>query len=155
MFVNVAVSVHLKIDFMEEMMELGVVLYGKPIVEGVVEGEAFVSKKRINLLHDIDMKTGRITREDHDDFGKSIAGKILVFPSGVGSVGLSSVLYTLVKNGVGPKAIVNQELETTIVFGALIANVPMVAELDRNPVEVIRTGDRLRVDGGKGIIQVL
>ena len=132
-----------------------ILLHGKPVVEGVIEGKAFVSKRRINLLHDLDMETGKITREDHEDFGKTIAGKILVFPSGVGSVGLSSVLYTLVKNKVGPIALINQELETTIVFGALIANVPMVAELDQNPVDVIKTGDTLKLDGGKGTVEVL
>ena len=134
---------------------MGLILRGKPIIDGIVDGEAFVSQTRINLLHDLDMQTGKIIRGDHPDFGKSIAGKILVFPSGVGSVGLSSVLYTLVQNGVGPKALINQELETTIVFGALISNVPMIAQLDQDPVQVIHTGDHLRLDGNQGIVEIL
>jgi len=128
---------------------------GKPVMEGVVEGEALVSTKRINLLYDLEFETGNILRKDHEYYGVSVAGKILVFPSGVGSVGLSSVLYNLVKNGVAPKAIINQELETTIVFGALISKVPMVSNLEVDILKAFKTGDILRVDGGKGEVTIL
>jgi len=61
----------------------------------------------------------------------------------------------LKKNGVGPKALINQELETTTVFGALLAEIPMVAELEEDPIKVIKTGDLVRVDGTNGTVTIL
>lgn len=130
------------------------VLKGKPVVEGVAEGIALVSKTRLNLLHDVDKERGLIIAEGHELYGQSIKDKVFVFPSGVGTVGLSTIIYTLVKNGVGPKALICQELETTTVFGALLAKLPMVAELDEDPTKVIKTGVRVKVDGTLGIVTV-
>ena len=131
------------------------VLRGKPVVDGVAEGIALVSKTRLNLLSDVDKEKGIIIKEGHELYGESLKDKILVFPSGVGTVGLSTIIYTLKKNGVGPKALINQELETTTVFGALLAEIPMVAELEEDPIKVIKTGDFVRVDGTNGTVTIL
>ena len=132
-----------------------IILRGKPVIEGIVEGEAIVTKQRLNFLHDINKETGEIILEGHELYGKSVKDKILVLPSGVGTVGLSTILYTLIKNGVGPKGLISQELETSLTFGAILANVPMVAQLDRNPVEVIETGDLVKIDGSRGIVEII
>lgn len=132
-----------------------IILRGKPVIEGLVEGEAIVTKQRLNFLHDINKETGEIILEGHELYGKSVKDKILVLPSGVGTVGLSTILYTLVKNGVGPKGLISQELETSLTFGAILANVPMVAQLDKNPVEVIETGDLVKIDGARGIVEII
>jgi len=132
-----------------------IILRGKPVIEGIVEGEAIVTKQRLNFLHDINKETGEIILEGHELYGKSVKDKILVLPSGVGTVGLSTILYTLVKNGVGPKGLISQELETSLTFGAILANVPMVAQLDKNPVEVIETGDLVKIDGARGIVEII
>ena len=132
-----------------------IILRGKPVIEGIVEGEAIVTKQRLNFLHDINKETGEIILEGHELYGKSVKDKILVLPSGVGTVGLSTILYTLIKNGVGPKGLISQELETSLTFGAILANIPMVAQLDRNPVEVIETGDLVKIDGSRGIVEII
>ena len=131
------------------------VLRGKPVIEGKAEGEAFVTKERLNFLHDINKETGKIVLKGHTLYGKSVKGKILVLPSGVGTVGLSTIIYTLVKKGVGPVGIISQELETSSTFGALLVNLPMVSNLDKDPTEVIETGDYLVLDGTKGIVKVI
>ena len=131
-----------------------IVLKGKPVIEGKAEGEAFVTKERLNFLHDISKETGKIILEGHPLYGKSVKGKILILPSGVGTVGLSTIIYTLVKNKVGPVGIISQELETSSTFGALLVNLPMVSNLDKNPTEVIETGDYIEMDGTVGIVKV-
>ena len=37
----------------------------------------------------------------------------------------------------------------------VVSHVPCVTALDQDPVEVIRTGDLVRVDGERGVIEIL
>jgi predicted aconitase with swiveling domain len=62
------------------------------------------------------------------------------------------VLYSLVKKRLGPKAIVNHVADTVVVVGAIIAEIPMVDQID---IKQIRTGDIVEVNGEKGTVQVL
>jgi len=56
------------------------------------------------------------------------------------------VLYQLARNGLAPAAILNAESEAIVAVGAIISNIPMV---DQIPIEEIRTGDRVRVNGNE------
>jgi len=37
----------------------------------------------------------------------------------------------------------------------MVANMPMVDRLDKNPLEVIKTRDWVKVDGDNGIVEVI
>jgi len=65
----------------------------------------------------------------------SIKGKVLIFPSGKGSVGATNMLWLASRNGAGPKAIVMNEADPPVVFGAILSNIPMIREVRPNPVE--------------------
>jgi len=93
-----------------------------------------------------------IIEKDHDLKGESIKGKVLCFPYGHGSTVGSYVLHSLVKKGVGPKAIVNQVADTVVVVGAIIAEIPMVDQID---IRQIKTGDVVVVDGDKGTVKMV
>ena len=88
----------------------------------------------------------------HELEGQSIAGKVLVFPTGKGSTVGSYTLYRLKQNGLAPAAIVNAECETITAVGCIIAEIPCV---DQIPIERIQTGCRVRVDGEAGVVEVL
>lgn len=126
-------------------------LKGRPIVSGRVKGAALVSNKPISFLGDVDVDTGKIIREDHDLYGKSIKNIILCFPYGRGSTVGSFVLYRLAKNGSAPKAIVNSIADPVIVVGAIIANIPMIDGVD---IKKIKSGSIVEVDGEKGLIKI-
>ena len=128
-----------------------ITLKGRPIVSGNVEGLALVSMKPISFLAGVDPNSGIIIEKSHDLQGKNIAKKILCFPNGHGSTVGSYVLYSLVKKGVGPKAIINQSADPVIVVGAIIADIPMIDQID---IKQIETGDEVEVDGEKGIVKV-
>jgi hypothetical protein len=49
---------------------------------------------------------------------------------------------------------INLETEPIIAVGAAMGNIPLVDRLDKNPLEVISTGDRVRIDGDLGIVEV-
>jgi len=127
-------------------------LNGRPIVPGYAEGIALVSKMPISFLGGVDPDLGVIIERNHDLKGDCVKGKILCFPHGHGSTVGSYVLYSLVKNGVGPKAIINAIADPIVVVGAIIANVPMVDQVD---TELIKMGDLVQVDGDKGTVNII
>ena len=128
------------------------VLHGRTINPGKVEGEALVSKEPIGFYGGIDAKTGLFIEKGHELEGKSVKGRILVFPCGKGSTVGSYVIYGLTKNNQAPLAIVNKETETIVATGVILAGVPCV---DKIPVEKISTGDRVTVDATAGTVAVV
>lgn len=84
--------------------------------------------------------------------GECVKDKVLCFPHGHGSTVGSYVLYSLAKKGLAPVAIVNQTADPVVVVGAIIANVPMVDQVD---IKNIRTGDTVEVDAYKGTVKIL
>ena len=128
------------------------VLKGRSISPGKVEGETLVSKEPIGFYGGIDAKTGIFIEKGHELEGKSVKGKILVFPCGKGSTVGSYVIYGLAKNNQAPLAILNKETETIVATGVILAGVPCV---DKIPVEKISTGDRLSVDATTGTVTIL
>jgi predicted aconitase with swiveling domain len=125
---------------------------GRSINPGKAEGEAVVSKEPIGFYGGVDPKTGLFIEKGHELEGKSVTGKILVFPKGKGSTVGSYVIYGLATNKVGPAAIINQQTETIVATGVILAGVPCV---DGIPTEKIKTGDRLRVDADAGTVEIL
>jgi predicted aconitase with swiveling domain len=130
------------------------VIKGRKISKGVAEGKALVTKNPISFLGDIDPKTGRVAGPNHELYGHSIVGKILVFPTGKGSTVGSYVLYELKRNGLAPAAIINKFSEAIVAVGAIISDIPLVDCLEEDPIISIKTGDKVRVNGTEGYIEV-
>jgi hypothetical protein len=122
------------------------------ISPGKAEGEAIVSKEPIGFYGGIDAKTGIVIEKGHELEGQCVKGKILVFPKGKGSTVGSYVIYGLKKNGVAPAAIVNQETETIVATGVILAGIPCVDKID---ISKIKTGDRLKVDADDASVEVV
>ena len=127
-------------------------LHGRAIYTGVAEGEALVTPISISFFGGVDPETGIVVERGHTLEGMSIAGKILVFPQGKGSTVGSYTLYRLKRNGLAPAAIVNAECETITAVGCIIAEIPCV---DHIPLDGIVSGEKLRVDGARGIVESL
>jgi len=129
-----------------------ITLNGRVIVEGHVKAEALVSRKPISFLGGVDPADGKIIEKNHDLCGQCIKDKILCFPHGHGSTVGSYVLYSLVKKDLAPKAIINQKADAVVVVGAIIADIPMIDQVDINQ---IKTGDTVDVDTSKGLVKIL
>jgi uncharacterized protein len=129
-------------------------LRGRGIVPGVVEGEALVSHETISGWGGIDPATGTIIERRHELFGVCFTGKVLVFPGAKGSSGWSGFFQSTRLLGTAPLAMVFTNLSTKSALGAVVTRVPTVTDLDQDPVQVIRTGDRVTVDGDRGIVTV-
>ena len=124
-------------------------LIGRTITPGQASGIALVSKMAISFYGGVDPDTGVVTEAEHDLEGQSIAGRVLVFPSGKGSTVGSYVLYRLRKSGQAPRAIINASCETIIAVGCIIAEIPCLDQLDLTQVA---TGMELMVNADKGWI---
>jgi predicted aconitase with swiveling domain len=46
-------------------------------------------------------------------------------------------------------------MNTKIALAVVVAHVPCVTALDQDPTAVIKTGDLVRVDGDRGVIEIL
>jgi predicted aconitase with swiveling domain len=125
-------------------------LHGRKIAPGRAQGPALVSRMGISFFGGVDPDTGVVVERGHDLEGQSIAGKVLVFPSGKGSTVGSYTLYRLKFNGKAPAAILNAECETIIAVGCIIAEIPC---LDQIACEQLHSGDLLLVDGDNGLIE--
>jgi len=125
-------------------------LTGRKISSGSAAGEALVTSMGISFYGGVDPETGCVVEKGHELEGQSIAGRVLVFPTGKGSTVGSYTLYRLKKAGLAPAAIVNAESETITAVGCIISDIPCV---DQIPSEQIKTGMRVRVDGEAGVVE--
>ena len=124
---------------MSELTLAGRVIYG-----GEAAGAALCSPEPISFYGGIDLATGVVSEAGHPLAGQSLAGRVLVFPSGKGSTVGSYALLRLARTGLGPAALVMASCDTTVAVGAIIAEIPCVDLVD---VAKIRTGDRLTIRG--------
>jgi hypothetical protein len=127
------------------------VLAGRVIKAGRAEGVALVSPEPIGFFGMVDAETGIVTERGHPLAGQSIAGRVLVFPTGKGSTVGSYSLYRLAKAGLAPAAIINAESEPIVAVGAIIGDIPMV---DRVDITQIHTGDWVAVDGEQVTVHI-
>jgi predicted aconitase with swiveling domain len=124
---------------------------GRIIYPGKCKGTAIVSKEPIGFYGGIDIKTGIIIEKNHSLEGESIKNKILVFPCGKGSTVGSYVIYGLKKNNVSPLGIINEETETIVATGVILAGIPCIDKIDINK---INNGDMISLDANKGILEI-
>ena len=130
------------------------VLRGRKVVPGVAEGEALVSRDTISGWGGIDPVRGVIIEPRHELYEVCFTGKILVFPGAKGSSGWSGFFQATRLNGTAPLGMIFTTVTTKVALGAVVTRVPAITALDRDPVEVIGTGDWVRLDADAGTVTV-
>ena len=131
-----------------------IVLRGRKVVGGCAEGEALVTKETISGWGGIDPMTGTVIETHHELRGVSFRDRVLVFPGAKGSSGWSNAFHMTRLAGAAPKAMVFNRMNTKIALGAVVTRAPSVTDLDQDPLTVVETGDWVRVDGDRGIVEV-
>ena len=124
---------------------------------GDAEALALVLAEPLSFWGGMDVETGRIIDRSHTDLGRTVAGAILVMPSGRGSSSSSAVLAESIRRGTGPAAIVLATPDPILTVGAIVAETlygvscPIVV----CDIDGIATGDRVRVrSAGSGAAEV-
>ena len=119
-------------------------LAGRTIFDGKAEGLALVSSMPLSFYGGVNPDTGEVVEKGHELQGKTVKGRVLVFPNGKGSTVGSYVMYRLAKNGVAPCAIINSKCETIVAVGAIISEIPCVDMVD---IQKIKPGSKVSVNG--------
>lgn len=115
------------------------VIYG-----GRATGSALTSPLPLSFFGGFDLDTGVVTERGHPLEGQSVAGRILVFPTGTGSTVGSFALLRMARAGVAPAGLVMQSCDTTVAVGAIIAEIPCV---DRVDISTVRNRDSVVIQG--------
>lgn len=130
------------------------VIFGRTVVPGSCEGEALVTRQQISGWGGIDSRTGTIVETRHELRGISFAGKILVFPGAKGSSGWSNAFHLTRTFGCAPAAMLFNEMTTKIALGAVVTRAPSLTDFNQNPLDLIATGDWVRVDATQGRVEI-
>jgi len=127
---------------------------GRGVVKGRAEGEALVADATLSFWGEVDAVTGKIIAVGHPLEGESLRGRVLVIRSTKGSSGTPMILKLARLEGNAPIAFVNVEVDGLAALGCIVNEIPMITDLDRDPFEWIRTGDRVEVDADNGVLHV-
>lgn len=127
---------------------------GRGIVKGRAEGDALVADAMLSFWGEVDAVTGKVIAVGHPLEGQSLAGRVLVIRSTKGSSGTSMILRLAALERKAPAAFVNVEVDGLAALGCIVNGIPMVTDLSADPLQVIATGDHVRVDANRGVLTV-
>jgi predicted aconitase with swiveling domain len=132
-----------------------VILRGRTVVGGCTEGEALVTRDTISGWGGVNPMSGTIIETRHELRGQSFKDKVLVFPGAKGSSGWSAVFHMTRLTGTAPKALLFKEMTTKIALGAVVMRVPAITDFDTDPLTVIESGDWVKVDADRALVEVI
>lgn len=138
------------------MEEEKVVIFGRGAIAGRAEGEAVVCPDSIagnsGALGDVD---GVIYEKGNINYGVSIKNKILVVPCAKGSTGFSAHFKGAYIAGVRPAGWVSTNVDARLGVALASMNIPAVVDFDDvDPINVIKTGDWVCIDGSTGRVEI-
>lgn len=143
-------------------------LNARAVLHGRADGPALVTREPINFTAALTKvanipasRRAELRDRHHPLFGQNIAGRVLVFPSCIGSTHTGLVLLDLVSKGRGPAAMVVRTCDSLLVSGIVLSDVwfgraiPIVEYPGDDLFAKIADGDRVEVDGSTGEIVVV
>ncbi len=143
------------------------ILQGRTLVGGQGKGSALVTRMPMNFtaafskpINILPGRRGEVRDSRHDLFKKNVEGKVLVFPSCIGSTYTGMMLLQAMYEGHGPAAMVVQDGDSLLVSGPILAEVwfdrgiPVVEYQSEELFQKIQSGDQVEVDGDTGEIKV-
>lgn len=132
-------------------------LKGRGVSGACCEGEAVVSESAVPLSgRGFDLESGTFRWKGHELDGAVLKDKVLVMPTANGFAGGDWALYSMTKlYRSGPRAIVCSTADIFTVAGSIFGGISLVDRIAPDSLRLIRTGDRIRVDGTKGLVEIL
>jgi predicted aconitase with swiveling domain len=137
------------------MIAAAVALCGPPGFGESLEGEVLVSREAFSPRYDLDRVTGEISRKGHAIEGETLAGRILVIPAAKGGVAAGWAFYDLAQRGLAPKALICRKTNPVFVQGCVLAGISILHEMTPDPLDSLKSGDRVRIDPREGRVTLL
>lgn len=119
---------------------------GRIVNGGNAAGQAVVLDVPFSFIGDFDPNSGKITIPNHAMFGESIAGKILVCPTGKGGTIAPFIAYEAMKKGNVPAAILCREADPILCESALAIDIPMLDSFDDDLYRMIESGQSVSIE---------
>lgn len=121
-----------------------------------VTGPAFVTGAPITLLGFVNRETGVIEEPGHPAHGRSLAGKIAIFPRGSGSTVAPYVLLELFYRGKAPLAVCNTAIDQQSAPACSLEGIPYAYGFDADIIANVNDGDIVTLTrrGGRVTLQV-
>ena len=121
----------------------------------IVEGEAVISRDGFSPRYDLDRTSGVITKPGHYLEGTNLRNKICFFPSAKGGIAAGWAFFDIKHKDVAPRALIFGVTNPVMVQGAVFANIVITEGWSQPPEQLIRTGDWVRVDPSRKVIELL
>jgi len=137
-----------------ELTKPDLLIRGRKVVPGMTEGPALVTQQTVSGWGGVNPLKGEIIESHHQLRGQSFADKILVYPGAKGSSGWSAVFHLTKLTGSAPLGFLFNIMTTKAALGAVVLRVPTMTDFDRDPLELIESGDWVRIDADAGEVQV-
>jgi predicted aconitase with swiveling domain len=122
---------------------------GRTEYPGIVEAQALVAPKYLQGFTNVSPANGYTTERNHPLFKVPYTDKVLVFYSPRGSGGFLAYGF-----GAKPAAFVHTKCSPLTVGCMIQAHVPAMTDFERDPLEVIETGDTVLVNADEGYIEI-
>ncbi|AFM27540.1 aconitase X swivel domain-containing protein [Desulfomonile tiedjei] len=119
---------------------------GRIVNGGNASGQAVVLDVPFSFIGDFDPNSGKITIPNHSMFGQSIAGRILVCPTGKGGTIAPFIAYEAMKKGNAPAAILCREADPILCESALAIDIPMLDSFDEDLYGMIENGQSVSIE---------
>lgn len=126
-------------------------------VSGNATGPALTLPAPLSFWGGVDPETGTIIDKTKAACGSPLAGRVLVMPGGRGSSSSSSVVAEVIRNRLGPVAIVMARPDPIITAGSIVARslYGIVCPIVTADIDGIEDGDMIEItetpDGGAEI----
>lgn len=120
----------------------------------VVEGEAVISEEGFSPRCDLDRWPSLITKPGHKLEGVNIRDKICFFPTAKGGIAADWSFFDIKNKGFAPRAFIFGITNPVMVQGTVFANITIPGGWSQHPAQVICTGNWVRVDPARKIIEV-
>ena len=111
-----------------------------------VQGSALCASDDFSARYDLDRIAGVFSRPEHQLYGESYVGRILVLNTAKGGVATSWMLLDMVSRAMAPFALVMNSVNPIMVQGAAFANLTLVHGFEVDITSVIQSADKVFVD---------
>ncbi len=101
-----------------------------------------------------DLETGAVNEVGNPLRGRSIKGKVLVLNGSRGSTGFATQFHRARVRGVGPLALVFPRTDSRLGATCAVLRVPAVTDLEEDIFRLVASGDTVRVDGDRGLVEI-
>lgn len=132
-------------------MEEKIVLTGIARSKGKAAGEALVNRQRMGwAFNHVSNEGGIVMVPGADIEGQCVTGKVVVYPTVLGSTsGAVSLYFKCKESNKGPAAVICQKVHDIDISGCIAGEIPAIDGLDQDPITTIRTGDWVEIDAPK------